>query len=246
MRKLLIAAVVAAVALVSAAVALAYTQNYTQTFNDGSKVVKKPGATAGTNISISSYTTAPGDFPPRAKEIDFTYPAGAVINQKAAPQCGATNQDFSAKGPTACPSKTKIGSGGGTVKLQSGGKPIPFTVAAFNGKSKTIILYIRPSLGQPLELRPKIKAGTTYKIITKVPVTCVTPGGPTGCVNEARINSFNLKLKKIGGKNGKPAFLTTPPKCPSSKKWTFKGIFKYGAGATPAQKPVKSNSPCKA
>jgi len=250
LRKLLIAAAVAVAALAGAAVANAYFQNYKQDFaaSKTGKPTKKPGSPSGTRIQLASGdTTRADDFPPRLKELDLFLPSGSVIDQSAKPQCGATDADFRSKGTAACPSNTIVGTGDGTVRINGFTNLVPtLTATLYNGKKHKLILYINPSQGQPVVLRAKISgANGSPKIVTKVPLLCAVKNPTTGkCTTEARIASLNLYIKKIGGK-GKPAFITTPPTCPGSKKWQFVGTFKY-QNATPSSKTIKSNSPCKA
>ena len=271
MRKLLIGCLVAVAALGITAVALAVTvQNYKQTFSS-----KKPGKPSGSVFhanSNDSANTSNNQQPAAAKEVDIIFPKGSAVDQKAIPTCSASDQDFSSKGQAACPSKSQIGhqkpkchasgaqancSGHASLRLRFGNKgsaaDIAARIYAFNGKNKTLILYIVPNGANPIVLRPKIKTGKTPKIITKIPGICTLP--PTGqsypncgAAGEARLDDLDLTIDKLGSKT-KP-YLKTPPTCPSSKKWVFKATWHYrpatsGEPPQPASDTKTSNSPCK-
>jgi hypothetical protein len=266
LRKLLIPCLVAVGVLVFTAVALAVT---VQHFN-ASFTTKKTGKPAGTKLhfdSNDSANTGNNQQPASSKEVDVSLPSGTVLNQKAVPTCSASDSDFNTKGQNACPSKTQVGhqkpkchvsgaaancSGHASVRLRfgtSGAKSdIPARIYAYNGKNKTLILYIVPNGANPIVLRPKLKSGKTVTLVTKIPVLCAL-GTPPNCgtAGEARLDSFDLTIDKIS-KKGK-VFITTPTKCPSSKNWVFKTVWHYrpATGTEPPQPASDSKtakSPC--
>lgn len=287
MRKLLIAAAVTAAALVVAAVALGATvHNYKQTFSQNTptdwwKTGKKPKLTLTKSTNAWTGTifhsdsedpanTANNKQPAASKEIDVEFPAGSKINNKAIPQCGASDAQVFAHpfGPgSACPSKSFLGhqypkchttgpgancSGNATVRLRfNGGGDIAARVYGYNAKNSAIILYINPNGAQPIILRPKLKViNNKPTLIVKIPILCAL-GTPPSCggSGEARLHSLDLTIDKLGSKS-KP-FLKTPSKCPKSKKWTFKITYHYRP-AKPSEPPHPTTqdsrtykSPCK-
>jgi hypothetical protein len=257
-RKFVIGAVVLATALITASIALGTTtRQFTQFFTNsnsatGAKVTKKNTAT-GVYFFERSEDPANTDNnkQPIQDDVDtMIFPAGAVINQAAAPQCGATDQDFSQKGDKACPAKSNVGTGAAKVRVPFNGQPdINAGVKLFNGKKKQLIAYVTPTIGQPVVLRTVIsgKAGKTQKLTITVPLTCLI-GTPPNC-KDARIVELSLFIKKTianvkkKGKTIKIPLLTTPKKCPASKKWTFTFTFHHRDGS--GQETRTSDSPCK-
>src|SRR5436190_1600369 len=76
----------------------------------------------------------------------------------AAPQCGASDNDFSQQGDQACPKKSRLGTGSAKLRTKfNGPADIPATVTLFNGKKKTLIAYVNPQGAQPVVLRSKLK-----------------------------------------------------------------------------------------
>jgi len=253
MRKLAVVALAGVLTLALAAIAVAATgtsgttqQNYDQTFS-----AKKPKKSTGTSFSTSS--TDPSNprnkQPKRVTNFDITFPAGTKINNKAAPQCKATEEDFAAaQNPdSACPKGSKLG--GGDVAART-----PFNgVADFTGQvyaynaNKGLLLFVNvQSANQTLLLKPKFRG---RKLLTTVPQTCIPPNRPDqGCrpggqgqPQEAILTSFSLQTKpKAKGKGKKKKVLIqTPAKC-AKGGWKFEANIKY-ADTTSVKIPATSS-----
>jgi hypothetical protein len=251
---------VLAISLITAAVALGVTQRqFVQTFANsagGSPTTKPKTVTGISFFEHSEDPQNPNNHQPIQDDVDtMTFPSGSKIDQTAAPQCGASDQDFSQKGDSACPKKSKIGTGSAKVALKSPAPTsdgyIPATVTLYNGKKNTLIAYVNPQGAQPVVLKTVIKKGTTPKLIITIPVNCVL-GQPPSCdpfAGDARIVELRLGISKVVGKKKKKKktvkvpFLTTPAKCPASGNWVFTFTFHHRDNS--GQEVSSSNSPCK-
>jgi hypothetical protein len=249
MRKFAVGALVGVLVLAVAAVAMADTnQTYKQTFSQ-----KKAGASTGTTFSTTStdpQNTGRNEQPKRTTQFNITFPKGTVIDNKALPQCKATEEDFTnADNPDdACPG-SKIGNG--TVKARlpiSGSDDLTGTVTGYNGKGKLLLwVVVQSPLGnQTLLIEGKLKSSkkaTTLK--TPVPPSCVPPGIPSndckdgaGTPQYAILTSFNLKT--MAYKKGKKTYMKTPAKC--SKTWSFAADITYDDNS---HFKTTSKTPCK-
>ena len=254
MRKYAIGALVGVLVLAVAAVAMAdTTQTYKQTFS-----AKKPGASTGTTFSTTSTddaNTTRNKQPKRTTEFDITFPKGTIINNKALPQCKATEEDFTnADNPDAACPGAKIGSGDVKARLPFTSDDLTGTVTAYNGKGKLLLwVVIQSPLGnQTLLIQGKLKSSKTKTTLnTTVPASCVPPGIPTndckdgaGTSQFAILTFFSLKTKAATSGKGKKkqTYMTTPAKC-TGGKWSFNADITYddgthfkSASATPCKK----------
>jgi hypothetical protein len=241
MRKLVIGALMGALMLVVTAVAIGASatsgttvQNYTQTFS-----AKKPATSAGTTFETSSTDeqNPRNKQPKRVTNFDLTFPAGTKINNKAAPQCKATETDFAnaANPDAACPKGSKIGTGLVAARTPFNGvADFTGTVSAYNA-NKGLLLFVNiQSANQTLLLNPKFKG---IRLLTVVPQTCIPPNTPandckdsTGTQQEAILTSFKLKTtaKSSGKGKAKKVLIQTPAKC--TGKWKFQADIKYSDG----------------
>jgi hypothetical protein len=239
MRKLVIGALAGALMLVVTAVAIGASatsgttvQNYTQTFS-----AKKPATSAGTTFETSSTDeqNPRNKQPKRVTNFDLTFPAGTKIDNKAAPQCAATEADFAneTNPDKACPKGSKIGSGTVAARLPfSGTNDLNGTVTAYNA-NKGLLLYVliqSPLGNQVLLIKPKFQG---IRLLTQVPYTCIPPNRPDqGCKDSSGVEQAailtSFKLKTLPKSSGKRTLIKTPPKC--TGKWLFKADIKYSDG----------------
>src|SRR3954469_23912271 len=70
----------------------------------------RPGAPTGYSMAVDFFD--PGDAqakPHTLKTLTLRFPAGAVVDTTALPQCGATDAELYLEGSAACPAETRIG-----------------------------------------------------------------------------------------------------------------------------------------
>lgn len=234
MRKTLIAACVAALALVVAAVAMAATthsQKYDATISPSkSGTAKKPKpVTLGVHLTGS---TSDGSVPPASKHVVTFFGRGIVLNGAPFKSCTLATLNDANKGPSACPSDSKIGGGTATAHIgnDAGGPNETLTVTIFNGpKGKTVNFYLKGT--DPIALTAafaakiiKISSGKFgYKLDVTIPKSLYNP--VEGVYTP--LTDFNVKIKAIKRVAGKQVSLVSTTSCPKSKKWPFKGTWDY-------------------
>jgi hypothetical protein len=259
LRKYVIGAAVLVAALITAALAFGATQRqYTENFAPSAteKPTTKPNTPTGIYFSEDSQDpTNPNNHQPIQDDQDtMIFPPGTSIDQSAAPQCGASDNDFMQQGDSACPKKSNLGTGHAKLRTKfNGTNDIPATVTLYNGKKHKLIAYVNPQGAQPVVLRSALKGkkGKNQQLKIPIPINCVlgTPpdcGGPEGS-GDVRIVHLDLAFKKFiahkkkHGKKVKVPFVKTPKKC-TSGGWVFTFIFRHRDGSGAETKT--SISPC--
>lgn len=248
MRKLAVGALVGVLTLALAAIAMAASETSGTTVQqyDQSYSAKKPKRSTGTTFSTSSTddsNTARNRQPKRVTNFDITFPRGSKIDNKAAPQCKATEEDFAAAETPddACPRGSRLGrpgpNGDGEVAART-----PFNgIADFTGQvyaynaNKGLLLFVNvQSANQTLLLKPKFRG---RRLLTTVPQTCIPPNRPdqgcrpggTGEPQEAILTNFTLKTRPKSRRVGKRKriLIKTPGSCNPSNGWIFQADIKY-------------------
>jgi hypothetical protein len=216
-RLKLASALVAMTTLSVGGVAYASSQ-FTQTANI-TLTASKAGKPTGVKASIQS--ADPGAVQPQGlKTLTIALPASTKFNFKssAIAQCKASDIEIKATGGSACPAKSKLGSGTAVANGAPVIPAIPENATAYAGANQVIFLLTPAgSSGQVLVLHGKVAAN---KITTEVPV--ISAGG----LNVV-ITALNLTINKIG--RGSQAFITAG-KC-TKGKFVVKSGFVYQTGA---------------
>jgi hypothetical protein len=206
----------------------------------------------GTSTSLkASEPEAPAGKPSKAaRKVTIKFPAGSKFDTGVPNVCRADDDEIIATKGAACPRGSKVGAGSAEAitGFGAGVDPVQEAIIAYNNTNE-LILYLTPkgTIGQTFVLRPKLKASRTGPTLTTtVPPLCLPGGTPPTCSNgEAVLTKFDLKtvgiVKTISGKRRN--YVTTPTKCPRSKKWTTKITFNYSDGSTQS---FNSRSTCKA
>ncbi|HEX8855921.1 MAG TPA: hypothetical protein VF752_09990 [Thermoleophilaceae bacterium] len=243
-RKPLAGALACALAATAVGVAAAETVDGV-TFT-AKTTTTKPATSTGLNVLIAGTPTGPDGKPIATREVTVVFPAGTKINTKAIPQCKATDQRIQSTNGSACPAKSKIGTGTAEAFTDLGPAvdPVAEAIVAFNvPKGIAFLLTPKGPIGQTAAFRGKFSgaaaanagaAAAGPKLVTAVPKFPI-PGG-----NEAKLTKFALKVKANG--KGAKAYSLTPKTCPKSKKWSLSAIFKYD---THAPITVTTSGPCK-
>lgn len=204
-------------------------------FKQSAKVVltaKKEGASTGFNANIqASDPGAQFEKPQGLKTLTITFPAKTSFNfkTKALALCKANDTEMVATGGSACPAKSKLGSGNASANGAPALPKIEENVTAY-AFSNQIVLLLAPKVlgaGSVIVLHGKISGN---KMTTEVPPLKV--GGLT-----IVITSLQLKVKAVG--SGKTTWAKAG-KC-VSKKFTVKSAFLYETGE---KLTISSSSGC--
>lgn len=229
MRRLQIAAALLATAMLTAA-GVAYASSQFKQTAKITLTATKAGKSTGFKASLES--TDPGALQPQGlKTLTITFPSNTKFNFKssAVKQCTASDIEIKATGGSACPSKSRIGSGTAVANGAPVLPTIPENATAYVG-NKQIVFLLSPSGpgGQVLVLHGKVSAN---KLTTEVPV--ISASG----LNIV-ITKLDLSIKAVG--SGSKAFVTAG-KCKGGK-FTVKSNFVYQSGAPVS---LSSSSNCK-
>lgn len=227
-RFVVVAVLVAALALTSVAVA-------SSQFKQTSKITltaKGQGDSTGFRADIkSSDPGAPYGKPQGLKQLTVVFPQRTRFNfrSKAMKQCKASDTEIKATGGSACPKKSRIGSGSAIANGAPVLPKISEDVTVFAGGGKQIRLLLAPAstAGQTLVIHGKINGN-----VLKANVPTIEAGGL-----KIVITALKLKVKAIG--HDRSAFVTAGT-C-TSKRFVVKAKFLYETGA---KLTLKSSSKC--
>lgn len=232
MTKLLkITAIAGALSLLaSGSVALA-TSMFKQSANIA-LTASKAGVSTGFKARLaSSDAGATYEKPQALKTLTVTFPQGTKFNFKssAVKQCKASATELVATKGSACPAKSRIGSGSANANGSPVYPKIPESAIVFVGKGKLVFLLLpSTAVGTPLVLEGKVSAN---KLTTPVPA--LESGGLSIVITE-----LALKVKTAG--SGKQAFVTAG-KC-TKHRFTVRSSFTYYTGSPVS---LSSSSKCK-
>jgi hypothetical protein len=235
-RKILaLAACATAIALVAAVPANAVT---TQTVEFKAKYSKRDRNKSRGGLSlrtIINITDPAAPAPLQLRHTTLRFPKGAFLNARYFPKCKINR--LRAKGPSACPRGSKLGSG----KARGAAPPIVASVDAkvtlYNGEpvggNPTLILYTLPDIGPILTLSGTLKAGgpsTNYGYLLEVdvPPIATLPSAPDASVTffDATVQDRTVK------RHGRTIHYIDAPVLCSGTYFLLDGAFGYAGGIT--------------
>jgi hypothetical protein len=195
----------------------------------------KAGAPTGLKVKIESKDPAALQ-PPIMNRIVIKLNAGGKYNGSKFPKCSLSA--LQSKGPSGCPSGSKIGSGKGVGYARPVvTDPVSAKLTIFNG-GNTILVFVLPDLGPTFVSVGKIihkKDGPyDYTLDFNVPPIKTLPSAPDASVGTVDTNTPKKFINK-GGK--KISLIVAPKKC--TGKWKAEGNF-YFVGAPTVKTPITS------
>jgi hypothetical protein len=228
MRRRLVAIPAAALGALGVA-AVAYAA-VTVTFSVTAKP-NKANKPTGLNVNIlSSDPAAPQ--PPIMNRIVIKLPAGKYNASKFARCRLATLQ---AKGPSGCPSGSKIGTGTGVGMAKPVvTDPVSGKLTLFNGTRQggkdTILVFVLPDLGPTFVSVGKVsRTSSGYTLDFSVPPIKTLPSAPDASVVSVKTKTPVKKItKRRHGKRTKYYLIVAPRKCKGS--WKGSGTFYFATG----------------
>jgi hypothetical protein len=183
-----------------------------------------PNAPTGAVLNLVRPTLRSGK--PKTEAVGvFKLPPGTKVNLNAVPPCTKDDTTLQIEGPLACPQSFL---GTGYVTLYSGfGAPV-------DPKQLVQLITLHGTRMPVLRvLRVNIKGATFTAELSNLP-----PGWPPGTTMAPK--ETDLKINSYVGSRG--AFLTTPPKCPASRKWITTVTLHYSDHTTDR---LSDSTPCK-
>jgi hypothetical protein len=222
-RKLLFALALSAGTL--AVVSLAYaavTVSFSATASPS-----KAGKGTGLFVNIQSRDPA-APQPPIMNRILIKLQKGGKYNARKFARCKLAV--LQAKGPNACPSKAKIGTGNGIGRaLPVVEDPVNGRLTLFNGDKQggkdTVLVFVFPDLGPTFVTVCKVSGGNT--VDCTVPPIKTLPSAPDASVVSVKTKTPVKRVKK--GKR-KYYLMVAPRKC--SRTWKGSGTFFFATGET--------------
>jgi hypothetical protein len=182
---------------------------------------------------------------------------GGQYNARHLPRCNA--EILRSEGPSACPARSKIGSGTATADARPVLSNVNAKLTIFNGGrsrgADRVILYAVPEISSPITLvgtvKKKRKGRYDYVLTFDVPPIPTLPGQPNASVTSVRTKTYRRIVKrkrvriqrhgKISRRTVRVPLIAAPSSC-KRKKWYAEGTFVYESGE--AIKKVIS-TPCR-
>jgi hypothetical protein len=227
-RRLAAGASVIAVASVTAVAAPAAMADHTQRLDIGAELVRQPsGKPWIVNLNIGAELgMADGSVPEPVNHMRFSFTRGAKVHPEAFATC--TMAILEAKGPSGCPTTSKLGTGKAIAAALE--DTFPADVTVFNGPGtkagRKILIYARALGTVVIPLTGTLtKSSGQYGWILDLPVQRIQTVGD----NDASITSFQVKVGGTGRK-GVP-FIEAPTSC-TKPGWPFLGEFSYADGGS--------------
>jgi hypothetical protein len=195
--------------------------------------------TRGTKVKVVlTLRKADGSKPSPTVDSIVTLPRGMGLNYRDFPTCSQST--LQSRGPSGCPSKSRVGTG----RLEADASPVLAkvggTVTAFNGPSRTYLLYVVPEISSPLVIPGKLSG---RKLDFDVPLVPTLPGQPNATLTyfEVTTGGTITKRKRVRGKRRKVKinYLENPRSCRGGYDWTLEFGYENGERLTPTD-----SAPC--
>jgi hypothetical protein len=243
MRKPAFSSIIALLAVLATAAPAVGQQQSRQTYS-AEFTTREPGAPTGLRQWIHYVNPGDPDGKPYAvSEITFVLPEGSRYDTSVPPQCKASEAEFQLEGAAACPPETKVGTGALSADTGLPAGPFPriaeTNVTFFNNQDQLILFAETTNVpGPPIRIvsRIEVQGGSST---SRVPPL---PGAPPPEPYLAIKDVFNeLNEISTGSGSDRRAYITTPPTCPESGRWTIAATFTYRDGVTQTE---RSDIPC--
>jgi hypothetical protein len=195
------------------------------------------GKPAALDVQIAS--SEPGQpQPPIMNRIVIKFNKGGKYNFSKFPRCNLAS--LQAKGPNACPSGSKIGTGTGVGRaLPVVEDPVNAKLALFNGSKvggkDAVFVYVFPDLGPTFvtvcKISLKPQGSFDYTLDCSIPPIKTLPSAPDASVVTVKTKTDKKTVKKSGKKY---PLIVAPKKC--TGKWKSEAQFFFATGATATTK----------
>jgi hypothetical protein len=165
--------------------------------------------------------------PPAVQHFHVQLPHGARFNWRAVPLCTATDAELMAQGASACPAGSNVGAEVFSFDTGVDGpnRLVTSDITFLSNKDELIILTQERQSGTRVVVRGKLGRETLDFDLDPLPGT-----PPDGGAD-----------KREDAKYPVSPWLTTPPTCPSSGKWTFRVDYTFRNGEKVTR---TSDAPC--
>jgi hypothetical protein len=174
-----------------------------------------------------------GAKPPAVQHVHLQLPPGARFDTGAVPACGATDAELMAEGAAACAPGSQLGTEVFSFDTGVDGpnRLVTNDITFLNDPGELIILTQERQSGARVVVRGKIGPETLDFELAPLPGT-----PPDGGADKREDSKFPVTV----GPKGK-SWLTTPPACPATGKWTFRVDYTFRNGEKVTR---TSDAPC--
>lgn len=231
MPKVVLAAV--SIALLAGAVApAAASEQFRQSFAQRYSAMT-PDVSTGTSTILEVLDPGePRSRPARAvRQLAVRFHRGTRFETQAAKRCDAPRRRLERRGRGACPSASAIGTG--SAELRTEVRPLESARATAFNRRDGFVTLVEPKRSRAFTLRSTIDG---RRVTTSFPRQCGSRCDP----KDAVIARFRLTIASRA--KGDARYLTTPPKCPRSERWTIDATVRYGDGYE--ERRLQASSPC--
>jgi hypothetical protein len=193
---------------------------------------QEPGRSSGRVFSdVLTNPDNPDGKPPAVAHVHTELPAGAHFDTGAVPACTASDAEIVARGPSACPAASKVGTNDFVTDSGVSGSSRYTMVHAdfFNERGGLII--VASTRGTNLVFHGRIE-GNRFDF-DQPPLPGTPPDG--GAMKSEQVVFFEA----VGA--GGRGYITTPPTCPASGVWRFRYEFTFRDGR---KQTATSDQPC--
>jgi hypothetical protein len=169
----------------------------------------------------------PNAKPPAVQHVHIQFPKGTRIDTGAVPLCTASDAELMAEGASACDPKSQIGSEVFSFDTGVDGpnRIVTNDITFLNNTGELIILTQERQTGTRVVVRGQVTRDTVDFELTPLPGT-----PPDGGADKREDATYPVT-----------GWLTTPPTCPKSGKWTFRVDYTFRNGEKVTE---TSDSPC--
>ena len=197
----------------------------------------KPRAPAGWSYS-GRYHAAndTSQDPPYMRKMTFYPPPGQRYDTDVPERCTASDLELQLSGPSGCPAASRIAGGVAYGKFM--GEKTEIQIDVFNNEGEQVMVIGSPLVGTVSRGRFGPDGSITYESPTCFPAL------PPGCPIDTALQlgssvSGKEYTRTIDGV--RRSYLTTPPKCPKSRRWTQTIRFWWADGS---EDTVVVRQPC--
>lgn len=227
MQKLMTAIAALIVAVLTVPTAAGAAKPRLETYRD-TFTTTTPNASAGRHFQVEFVNPDdPEAKPPAVQHVALRLHPGSRFDTATIERCGASDPELMALGADACPAKSRVGT---NLVVVDTGFPEPGRFATtdfvfFNAKDQLILLGTVRGTGARVVIRGRLR-GNALDI--DVPPLPGTP--PDGGADKRERAVFLAASSTRDGRRRN--YLTTPPTCPASGRWTHRVTYTYRDGVT--------------
>lgn len=197
-----------------------------------------PGTPTGLEETIDYFDPAdPAAKPPAVQRVVLRFHPGTRIDTSVPERCTASDAELIARGPAACPARSRVGTGELDVDTGQAAGTVPRVIetrVTFLNDDGAIILHVQSTNSTPqitLVSRGEVQSDA---FVTQVPpLPGVSSSDPFLAIKRVR---FDLDRIVANGRG----YITTPPECPTGGSWTNRGTFTYRDGVTQVAEAASS------